>query len=63
VEGVTAMSLPNNTSSGLGIDGARAQVEKSAEERLPVPQAALIITAQSLGLWVLIGYGLKLLLS
>ncbi|MGD9508593.1 MAG: hypothetical protein AB7I59_17160 [Geminicoccaceae bacterium] len=34
-----------------------------ADDRLPIPQAALLIVAMSLGLWTAIGFGLRWLFA
>lgn len=38
------------------VEGSRA-----VDDRMPVPQAAALITVLSLGLWLCIGYGLSYL--
>lgn len=38
-------------------------VDHHAGDRLPIPQAALLIVAMSLGLWTAIGFGLRWLFA
>lgn len=57
------MPLPSTRSAGLSIGSRPREFEEPADGRLPIPQAALIITALSLGLWLVIGYGVSLLLT
>lgn len=56
------MPMPNHAPSDLGLQITREVDLAADDDRLPIPQAALLITAMSLGLWVLIGYGVRLLL-
>jgi hypothetical protein len=42
---------------------ANDDVDRRADDRLPIPQAALLIVAMSLGLWTAIGFGLRWLFA
>lgn len=55
------MSPVASSSPALVADATAARVE--GQERLPVPQAALVIVSLSLALWGAIGFGLSWLLG
>lgn len=57
------MSHPHRALAGMTVDELDLSAERSTAEKLPLPQATVVVISLSLVLWTAIGFGLRWLIA